>query len=197
MLEPMRPNEQSGFAAVMPILLVFLISVVGLIAVTVYSSNKVATQTLKGQITVENCRPDDSSCKKSLTSVDGKSYGLTGLDTSAYIGQNVVVSGDVNTGTTRSTIEVKSIQPAPPPSPPAPPPVDSGFNAEQFYNQVQVGMSYEQVVNLAGGQKGACEYSGAPAGAGDYMECSWQDDSTKVGVSFKNEQVTNKVKRSL
>lgn len=74
-------------------------------------------------------------------------------------------------------------------------PSPSSFNAQEFYSQVQIDMSLSQVQRLAG-SFGSCAYTDVYPSTGP-ANCTWNDSSLSVSVSFQNNEVAGKNKTSL
>lgn len=80
--------------------------------------------------------------------------------------------------------------------PEAKPKPSDAFAASKFFDQIQTGMSYNQVKNLAGGTIGDCGTTDVHPDSGR-MSCTWSDASLRVTVNFSQDKVISKQKASL
>lgn len=100
-----------------------------------------------------------------------------------------------NTAPTSSP-QANPVAPTPSSNPATTTPVaNPAFNAEQFYNQVQNGMSSKQVEELAG-ESGDCAQTAVWPASGN-VSCTWQDSQLIVTVNFTKDGVVGKAKRAV
>jgi hypothetical protein len=75
-------------------------------------------------------------------------------------------------------------------------PLQGEFNAEAFYNKVQVGITSAEVQKLAGGKVGECAQTAVYPPSGN-VSCTWSDTTLRVTVNFTDDKVISKQKASL
>lgn len=212
-----KPDGKKALLVFLAIAAVFL-ALTGALA---YRNNRQnANTSLTGKINITDCTYAGVGCQEQqLYAEDGKVYGIVGRDARPYNGDNVEIEGAIkkssfgvmdleyieadsikltgDNNTQDQDVTPTQLSPTPPtPTPPSPvgkdPSSQSDFDAQSFYDQVQSGMTHDEVRTIAG-SFGDCSTTDVYPPSG-YMYCTWSDKSLSVTVTFYEHVVTSKSK---